>query len=62
MYMCDKPFPQQKLAGQLAEPVLSIASNPQLKSKTARAKAAITYLSTFWITMVRELPNIDKYR
>jgi len=60
--MCDKPFPQQKLASQLAEPIISILDNPRLKSKLARQKASLAYLSTFWKTMVRELPGIDRHR
>jgi hypothetical protein len=62
MYMCDKPLPQQKLAAQLAEPIVTILDNPRLKSKTARRKASLAYLSTFWKTMVRELPGIDRHR
>ncbi|KAK9900572.1 Nop52-domain-containing protein [Cystobasidium minutum MCA 4210] len=62
MYMCDKPLPQQKLASQLAEPIVTILENPRLKSKTARRKASLAYLSTFWKTMVRELPGIDRHR
>ena len=62
MYMCDKPLPQQKLANQLAEPPLSILKNPILRNETARLRASLSYISAFWITMVREWPSIDKYR
>jgi hypothetical protein len=62
MYMCDKPGPQAKLAEQLAQPLLLILENPKLKSKTARLQAALSYLSVFWITIVREWSSIDKHR
>ena len=62
MYMCDKPGPQAKLAEQLAQPLLLILDNPKLKSKMARLQAALSYLSIFWITIVREWPSIDKHR
>lgn len=62
MYMCDKPLPQQKLADQLTQPLLEILENPKLKSKTARIRAALSYLSVFWSTIVREWPGIDKHR
>jgi ribosomal RNA-processing protein 1 len=62
MYMCDKPLPQQKLANQLAKPLLDILENPKLKSKTARIQAALSYLSVFWTTIVREWSGIDKHR
>ena len=62
MYMCDKPAPQAKLAEQLAQPLLLILENPKLRSKTARLQAALSYLSVFWITIVREWPSIDKHR
>lgn len=60
--MCDKPLPQQKLANQLSQPLLDILENPKLKSKNARIQAALSYLSVFWTTIVREWPGIDKHR
>lgn len=62
MYMCDKPLPQQHLAVQLSEILVAIQNNPKLKSKTARLKACTIYLESFWFTMVKEWPQVDKHR
>lgn len=62
MYMCDKPLPQQKLANQFSEALNLITKNATLESKNAKLRASLSYLSVFWITMVREWPGIDKYR
>ena len=60
--MCDKPLPQQKLANQFSEALDLITKNATLESKNAKLRASLSYLSVFWITMVREWPGIDKYR
>ncbi|KAK0465595.1 nucleolar protein,Nop52-domain-containing protein [Desarmillaria tabescens] len=51
-WMSDKPLIQQALATELAELVLTITSTP----------AALSFLSGFWETMVREWNGMDRFR
>lgn len=60
--MCDKALPQQHLAEQLSSLLIQISQNPKLKNRTARLKACIVYLDSFWSTMVTEWHQVDRHR
>jgi ribosomal RNA-processing protein 1 len=51
MWMSDKPLIQQQLCNDLADLTLKLSKNH-----------VINWLMSFWITMGREWPGIDKYR
>lgn len=52
MWYCDKPIPQQTLAGNLGE----------LFSKVVAEKQLADFHRAFWLIMAKEWPQVDKWR
>lgn len=52
MWYCDKPIPQQTLAGNLGE----------LFSKVVAEKQLEDFHRAFWLIMAKEWPQVDKWR